>query len=81
MILTSAKNNHVAPNNRTLTVAKTKKVRRAPYRETEENRSDYERKENQKPGGRVFLQSDGKELAYASEDHDPANRQVDEPTM
>lgn len=33
MILTSAKNNHVAPNNRTLTVAKTKKVRRASYRE------------------------------------------------
>lgn len=32
MILTSTKNNHIAPNNRTLTVAKTKKVRRAPYR-------------------------------------------------
>lgn len=79
MILTSAKNNHIAPDNRTLTVAKTKKkVRRAPR--SEQKRSDTN-EENKKPGGKAFLQSDVNELAYASEDHDPANRQVDEPTM
>lgn len=80
MILTSAKNNHIAPDNRTLTVAETKKVRRVPRREANKN-VPTRTKKIKKAGGKAFLQSDVKELAYASEDHDPANRQVDEPTM
>lgn len=79
MVLTSAKYNHIAPENRGMTVAKTKYVRRAP-REANEN-VPTRMKEINKAGGKAFLHCGVVELGYASEDHDPANRQVDEPTM
>lgn len=47
IVLTSAKNNDIAPNDRTLAVAITKKVRRAFYSEAKKKRSDTD-EENQK---------------------------------
>lgn len=79
MILTSAKNNHIAPDNRTCPVAKTKK--KLEGRPEANKNVPTGTKKIKKPGGRAFLHCDEREMAYASEDHDPANRQVDEPTM
>ena len=62
MILTSAKNNHIAPDNRTLTVAKTKKVRRAPpVKRTKTFR--HERRKSKNQAGRLSYNPMGKNWA------------------